>query len=384
MTAPAGLAERVQAAAEAAVPADRVAAAPAHLRRMDEAALLAMARTLRTGGLFRGTAAHTAEEVAEATGTAPRHRWILRRWLAALVREGLLEQGADGRYRGLRRVSPAELRAAADGLEEAGRHLDYPAELLGFLRGALGSLPALLRDDLAVQALLFAGGETGAADGAYRDNAVNRYVNAAVAAVALRAAEERAPRPLRVLEIGAGVGGTTADVLAALAGRPVDYLFTDVSRYFLDAGRERFGAVPGVGFAMLDANADPLGGGVPGAGGRDVVVAANVLHNAHDLDRCLRGVRDLLVPGGRLLCVDTVRELYPILTSMQFLMSAPPGGRRPGDGDARAGTDHIFLSRAEWGAALRRTGFAPELEAPEADHPLAAAAVTLFAARRCG
>ncbi|TDQ50269.1 class I SAM-dependent methyltransferase [Actinorugispora endophytica] len=375
---------RARRAAARAIEGTDLRELPALTRRLEGVALLGMARALRDAGLFRDGAAHGEAEIAEATGTAGRHRWILRRWLAVLCEEGLLDGGGpDGRYRGLRRVGNREMRAAARGLEEARTGLGYPPELTLFFQRAIGNLPALLRDEVPLQALLFADGETGTADGAYRDNAVNRYVNAATAEVACWAAGRRpGGAALRVLEIGAGVGGTTSDVLAALGDGPVDYLFTDVSRYFLDIGRERFGGRAGTGFALLDLNGDPLGGDVVEPGSRDVVIAANVLHNAHDIGRCLRGVRDLLAPGGLLLCIDTCRELYQILTSMQFLMSARPGEPGPGAYDLRAGTDRIFLSRAEWRDQMRAAGLAPVLAAPEEGHPLDAFSVTLLAARR--
>ena len=52
------------------------------------------------------------------------------------------------------------------------------------------------------------------------------------------------PGPVRVLEIGAGTGGTTASVLAALGGRGdrVRYVYSDISLGFLGHGRRAFGA----------------------------------------------------------------------------------------------------------------------------------------------
>jgi SAM-dependent methyltransferase len=63
---------------------------------------------------------------------------------------------------------------------------------------------------------------------------------------------------LRVLEIGAGTGGTTAYVLPALpADRVEEYVFTDISRRFLSAAKEKFAEYPFVRFEVLDIERSP-------------------------------------------------------------------------------------------------------------------------------
>ncbi|OLT26605.1 hypothetical protein BJF79_43335 [Actinomadura sp. CNU-125] len=294
---------------------------------------------------------------AGAPAVADRHRWILRRWLAVL----------DG----------TDVPAGGTGtLVEDGRAIGYPPETTRFMLAAMERLPELLRDELPLQALLFEDADT--ADGAYRENTVNRYLNAAVAEVMRwAAASVRPDGPLRVLEAGAGVGGTTADALAGLAGRDIDYLYTDVSRYFTSLGRRRFGDRPGVRFGLFDINAE-----VDEPGSRHVVLAANVLHNARHLPRTLSGLRDLLVPGGLLVFIETGREMPALLASMQFLMSAPAGTERLAPGDPREGTDRVFLTPAEWTDELHRAGLRPLLVLPRPTHPLAEAGVHLFTARR--
>ena len=370
-----GLAER------AAVAGDRVggnlAGAPDLARRLDQGALCAMASTLAVPLLFGPGRFHTWQEIAAALDVHERHHWILRRWLAVLVDEGWLSRDDVGRFVDLRPVLPAEAAAADRALDDARDILGYSADLARFFRAATRHLPDLLRDRIPLQALLFPDGEVRTAEGAYRDNAVNRYINAAMAEVVRTAARPHEDGPLRVTEVGGGVGASTADALAALGEGPVDYLFTDVSRFFLDEARARLAGRSGVRFDLFDINAAG-----PGEAGRHLILAANVLHNAHDIGRTLRLLRDMLEPGGLLLFVETCREQYQVLISLQFLMSPRPGRQLPGVGDLRAGTDRIFLGGPEWLAELRRAGLTPVLCLPPVGHPLDALAVRLFVARR--
>ncbi|MEU4777389.1 class I SAM-dependent methyltransferase [Micromonospora sp. NPDC023633] len=379
----ADLGRRAAQAGEAALAGVDRAALPGFMRRLDEAALLAMAATLHGAGAFVDGRAHTTDQVADLLRVAVRHRWILRRWLTVLTREGWLRHDDDtGRHHHLRPASRADLAAATRDLDAARAGLGYPAAMTRFFTTSAEHLPELLRDEIPLQALLFADDDLATAEAAYKDNVINGYLNAVAGRVlGDLAGRRRGPEPLRVLELGAGVGGTTADVLPALADRPVVYQFTDVSRFFLEAARERFAGYGFLRYGLFDINADVLRQGVP-AGSQDVLLAANVAHNAVDVTRLLGGLRDLLAADGVLLLIESCREHHQIATSMQFLMSARPGVPAAGSADLRASTDRIFLTREQWLTQLTAAGFTPMLCLPTVDDPLAALGQHVFVAGR--
>lgn len=67
------------------------------------------------------------------------------------------------------------------------------------------NLPRLLRDRLTVQEVLFDSGGFAVADSAYRDNPMNRYLNAALSEAVVHHVRGRAgASPVLVLELGAG------------------------------------------------------------------------------------------------------------------------------------------------------------------------------------
>lgn len=373
------LRQRVDAAGRSAIAEANLDALPAAMRRLDMAALLAMASTLRELGGLPPSMGRTADQVAEAMGIAARHHWIVQCWLEILTAEQLLVRSQDGRYQDLRVITQEERAAADDALDSARAALGYPAELTRFFRAANENLPELLRDEVLPQALLFPEGDITTALGAYQDNIVSRYLNAAVAELVHQAAGERAGA-LRVLELGAGVGGTTASVLASLVDREVDYLFTDVSRFFLHVGRERFGEHPGLRYALIDINGELPGQGIP-EGKTDVVIAANVVHNADHVGRVLADLRRLLTPGGLLVIVEFCREYYQVMIAIRFLASPWPGQPVVGRSDVRAGSDRLLLTRQEWLAQLHAVGLHPLLDLPHPDDgPLATLAQHLFVA----
>ena len=116
---------------------------------------------------------------------------------------------------------------------------------------------------------------------------------------------------MKVLEIGAGTGGTTLPVLQTLTqkGRPMfsDYDFTDISPGFFDPARSLLKDWLGkVRFKTLDIERDPNAQGFT-EGSYDLVIASNVLHATKSMDNTLENVRRLLKPGGRLALIELTR-----------------------------------------------------------------------------
>ncbi|WP_280304884.1 class I SAM-dependent methyltransferase [Nocardia abscessus] len=339
---------------------------------LDLFGLRAMAAALQPA--LSGGAARTEDDLASTLEVAPRHRWLLRRWLGLLTARGLLKYDF---CQGFSSLQAAAAPVRAD-LDQVCADLGFSAQLARFFTAANRQALELLQDKVLAQELLFPDGDLLTAEAAYRDNPVNRYLNAAAGAIVTRAVDALAldRHPVRILELGAGVGGTTADLLPMLDGLPVEYHFTDVSSFFLDAARTRFARYPWLRFDLVDLNAE-----LPPPRSVDIILAANVLHNAHHCGVALRRLRELLRPGGRLVVIESCREHFQLLTSMHFLMSPRPGGVRPGHDDVRAGTDRIFLTESQWRAELVAADLPAWLVLPGPEQPLAAHGQRVFAAR---
>lgn len=85
---------------------------------------------------------------------------------------------------------------------------------------------------------------------------------------------------LKVLEIGAGTGATTATILPALWSNYGErmyslYTYTDVSSGFFTAAKDRFRDDPAMQYAVLDISQDPIEQGFEPAS-FDLVIACNV------------------------------------------------------------------------------------------------------------
>lgn len=358
------------------VPPSRLSSA---MRGLETISLHAIARLLSEVGAFDGAdPVRSADEVIQSLRAAPRHAWLVRRWLATLEACGVLQRAGNG----WQRTTGTSIEISVGG-EDGGSlasfydTLGFPAVMAEVHGRALQQLDRLVRDEVPIQQILFGDGNVLAGLGAYQSNVFTGYLNAACGHVLQRQATRAIAAPLRVLELGGGVGLATAAVLQALGTRRVEYRFTDVSVLFSRAAQQRFGGTPGFATGRLDIDAEFEAQGIAPAS-VDAVLATNVLHNASHVGESLRRIRRALPPGGCFVFTESTRENAALLTCMQFLLSPPAVSSRGRWRDRRAGTGLVFIDEAGWREELKQAGFETHAVIPEPGSPLALAGQQLF------
>ncbi|WZH49426.1 putative PKS-NRPS protein [Fusarium acuminatum] len=155
----------------------------------------------------------------------------------------------------------------------------------------------------------------------------------------------------KIIEIGAGTGGTSWSILNAIQDAYDSYTYTDISSGFFPNAAEKFsGFTHKMAFKVLNVEHEPADQGFE-EGSYDIVVAALVLHATHDLKRTLRNTRKLLKPGGYLVLLELTG-----ITSVRatFIMGGLEGWWLGGD-DGRRLTP--LVTAVEWDSVLQDTGF---------------------------
>ena len=275
---------------------------------------------------------------------------LLARWLQSLASAGALRAEADGRFSC---ATPLPDPALEQTTAEVRRALADNQPLLDYVLHCGRLLGSVLRGETSPLETLFPGGEFTLADGLYRRSSTMRYVNGLAAAAVRALVAARPGARLSVLEAGAGTGGTTAAVLAALPAESLrQYLFTDVSPFFFERAAAEFGQSHGraLAFAPLDLEGDL---DAQGLGGKqfDLVLASNAVHAARDLRGALARLRALTAPGGMLLLIESTTHLpwFDITTGLI------EGWQHFADDDLRR--DHPLLDAPTWLRLLREAGF---------------------------
>ena len=304
-------------------------------------------RTLRESRVFASAAdAHTLTQVLALTGIAESHGRIMRRWLDSLVAQGVLSVEGDVYIADAPLPDPGlpTLWAEADALFADNQPLLRYVQHCGSLVGRV------LRGQESPLETLFPHGSFELAEALYQRSATMQYINS-LAAAALSTFVETFPsgRQVRILEVGAGTGGTTAALLPVLPADRASYRYTDVSDVFFDRAQEQFAHYPFVTCGRFDLDQDPTEPDYPPCS-FDVVVAANSVHTSVNLPAALKRLHALLAPGGVMILVESTTHFawFDMTTGLI-------DGWQHFDDDLRE--DQPLLSAEAWQAALSDAGF---------------------------
>ncbi len=250
------------------------------------------------------------EAVVAAYGVLPRYRRLFERLLAIGSEEGWFEVEHDAarvaKVPPLNDVGPRRTLFLKQFPEfEADVKLVHHCgtRLAGVLRGADDPLQVLFGDDAA-----------GLVQRMYEQSPVGAFYNKLLkSALEKILAKWPAQRTLRVLEVGAGTGATTAHILDLFSEVKTEYVYTDVSPLFLAQAKEKFKGKSHLQFRLLDLETSLASQGFAERQ-FDLIIASNVLHATADLRHSLGACATSWFPRG-FWCCSKARVPRVYLTS---------------------------------------------------------------------
>ncbi|XDG03797.1 hypothetical protein ABKA04_003412 [Annulohypoxylon sp. FPYF3050] len=154
--------------------------------------------------------------------------------------------------------------------------------------------------------------------------------------------------PIRILEMGAGTGGTTKRLVPLLAklGLPVEYTFTDLSPSLVAQARKTWSKqYPFMRFATHDME-KPSPPSLVGT--QHLVVASNAVHATHSLRHTTRCIHSMLRPDGFLCLIEMTRPMYWV----DIVFGLFEGWWMYSDG-----RKHVIADEKRWEADLQASGY---------------------------
>jgi SAM-dependent methyltransferase/acyl carrier protein len=115
---------------------------------------------------------------------------------------------------------------------------------------------------------------------------------------------------IKILEIGAGTGGTTKALLSQLTAVPglrFEYTFTDLSSSLLALARKKFKHYTFMKYQTLNIEQTP---GVEMLGQYDIIISSNCIHATRNLVKSCCNIKKLLRPDGVLCLIELTRNIF--------------------------------------------------------------------------
>ncbi|MEL7281117.1 MAG: SDR family NAD(P)-dependent oxidoreductase, partial [Pseudomonadota bacterium] len=341
--------------------------APTALSLADE--LDAWLARLTHAALFEAgfTSAQPQTDAPDQNGMLSKYRPWWNEAMRILCAQGWMARRGDGSLQ-VARAPSSDVWQAWQNAQQKFRNEPATRVLAVLASDCLRHLGAILRGETLVTDILFPDGKMDKIEGLYSNNAICDFFNSVLAdgveAVLRQRIEQDPDARLRILEIGAGTGGSTSILLprlAAMSTSIAEYRYTDLSRSFFDHARKRFGRVPFLEFSLLDIEQSIAPQGLM-PGRYDVVFGTNVLHATRDIRNTLRNAKSLLRPGGLLMVNDISEKSVPA----SLLFGLIDGWALAEDRHARIeGSPGLFPDT--WQQVMEMEGFT-NVQRPAQDH----------------
>ena len=324
---------------------------------LDSVSSVFIIHALRRLGAALHAGDHFAPEpLAQTLRVVPQHHRLFARLLEILAEDGILQRSGD-EWSVVREPIAVDPAGVIDSLR---REFDRDTVEIDLTARCGAQLAEALRGEADPLHLLFPGGDLEAASRVYDSTRVARMFGTLIRETLETAVGTLPPnRRLRVLEVGAGTGGTSAAVLDMFAKHHCEYVYTDQGQAFLLKAAARFAQYPFVRYQPLDIEREPVEQGFD-AHRYDVIIASNVLHATRDLTQTIAHVKQLLAPSGLLLLSEATRpQRWYDLT-----FGLTPGWWRFDDTDRRS--SYPLMSAVKWLDALQEAGFVSAEAMPDA------------------
>ena len=291
----------------------------------------------------------SVEQLIQNGSVMPKYKKLMYQWADSLVKYGYFEK-IGSLYR---KIKELDSNDTAMYLEEARKypHIRFWEGSLEFLIQSEKHMTDILKAEVDPLTILFPEGNIDRAENFYRYNPVAEYNNNIIASAAAAYTENsNSDDTIKILEFGAGTGGTTAEVLKKLKGKNIEYTFTDLSSFFFKKAEENFGRDNSLKYGLYNIDDYPVIQGYP-YGSYDIIIGANVLHDAKYLDKTIGYMYSMLKKDGMLMILELTENKLFHKVSIGLIEGFS------GYADDRMIQNEPLISAKQWKTRMERCGF---------------------------
>lgn len=294
----------------------------------------------------------TLKQFCEACKIKELYQKLIQKWFYVLEKAGFITK--ENQKYDLNKLTAITIDCMKEKLHAMEQQIqsEYERENLNFFSLCMLHAKDILLGKQAVTELLFPEGEWDIAKSLYNSNPRSQFHNTTIATIVSSFVQERQNEgKVRILEIGAGIGGTTEPVLSKLDNNMnVSYQFTDLSKFFTSQAKQKFEAYEFMEYGIYNLDKEPQIQGHE-MESYDIIIAANVMHDAAYVNQSLRNVYNMLKPDGIMILLEVTKEFYTLMTTVELLEGFSSYE------DFRVENGSPLLDVEEWKRQIGESGF---------------------------
>ena len=283
-------------------------------------------QTFRDAGIFeKSGTSYSIQELHEKLKVNEDYKRLVKEFLTILSREKFIAVNNGHEILTLQKATSPETLSNINSIQQRKNELEklYPhhegyIELIW--RCSRNCIKIICGEILATD-VMFPGSGLELVEKIYKGNPVSDYFNRLTALKARKLIKEiLATSPaekIKILEIGAGTGGTTDFVLKEICdfNQQIEFVFSDISPVFLQNAMKKYDSeYRFVNYKLLDIEKEMTSQSFK-AGDYDIVLATNVLHATKNIKNTIQHVLTLLKLNGHLILNEiTGKQDFATLT----------------------------------------------------------------------
>jgi SAM-dependent methyltransferase len=320
------------------------------LEKLDYAVYMTMLCTFQEEGFFKNTVQWEPVSKFQLVYGKYKKYKVIFRWLNALDKEGYLNR-EEGCYQlaGPYYITSKDKCLIWEDLIRTVNEDICPKKVLEYFYENAKAVKQLITGEENPTWIFFPRAEFTYAEALYSDLLSARYLNTKLSQY-ISDYIKGIPDPV-ILEIGAGVGATTQTVLSELNNQCLvvkKYIYTDISKFFLNYARDKFHGYPHMTYEII--NVDYIDGALINNGNKlDIIIAVGVLNNCKNINNTLQAILKLIKPGGIFLVIESTVEFSAMLISQVFMMEKTS--------DQRNEENITFFNYEQWEKNFKNNGF---------------------------
>jgi ubiquinone/menaquinone biosynthesis C-methylase UbiE len=286
--------------------------------------------------------------------------YVLKQILDILCEEKILAE-KDGGYICL--DDDPDVETPAESLVKAVREFPEEGAPFQWLARASDGIVRFIQGKLYGEEVMFPWNSFKLVEEVYNTSNVYGFYSRLAGKVIKQIADNLFSDKINILEIGAGTGNGTVNVLNATNDKFNKYVFTDVSKALVQRAEKK---IKKMGFSFLeyrdlDISKDPLEQGIV-KDEIDIALAVNVLHATDNINTALKNSLQLLKPGGWLILSEIGPPEQGLYRYMELTFGLLPSYHVYNDKEIRP--EAPIIRPSVWAEEFRKAGFSEVITIP--------------------